>query len=207
MTSRFFRVLVCFVRQWLHDHASSTEAEDFTRFQREGGLGPLSPGIRQSLVRVLVSPDEYSSWFLWEMTSRMFPSFRIYLVRQWIHARVSQGCCGMAGFAGYDAPRAVLFDSGRCKAGFVSAVFPLVSTGPSVRSHRCSSWTSLACELFSETGTLSAVCLQTVEIPQLPFFAMLLTCPLLCMSGRRHHRPGAAAWSSELTQCFPCCSH
>ena len=40
------------------------------------------------------------------------PVFRFYLVRQWVHARVSQGCCGMAGFAGYDAPRAVFFDSG-----------------------------------------------------------------------------------------------
>ena len=38
--------------------------------------------------------------------------------------RQVQGCCGMAGFAGYDARRAVFFDSGRCKAGFVFAVFP-----------------------------------------------------------------------------------
>ena len=38
MTSGIFRVLVCFVRQWLHDHASFPEAEDFTRSQREGPL-------------------------------------------------------------------------------------------------------------------------------------------------------------------------
>ena len=126
---------------------------------------------------------------------RMFPLFRKCFVRQWIHARASQGCCGMACFAGYDAPRAVLIDSGRCKAGFVSAVFPLVSTGPSLRSHRCRSWTSLTCPLYSETSTFSAVCSQTVEIPQVRFFAMLLTGELLCMSGRRHHRRGAGAVS------------
>ena len=85
------------------------------------------------------------------------------MVRQWMHARVSQGCCGLAGFACYDAPHAVLFGCGRCKAGFASAVFPLVSTGPSFwvhgvmdlkdipwRSHRCISRISLTCPLYSE---------------------------------------------------------
>ena len=135
MTSGIFRVLVCFVRQWLHDHPSFSEAEDFTRFQRDEGLGSLSQCSWQSPVCVLVSPDEYRSWILWEMTSRVYPYSVFPWVRQWIHARVSQGCCGLAGFAGYDAPRAVFFDSGRCKAGFVLAVFPPVSTGPSFWLH------------------------------------------------------------------------
>ena len=102
--------------------------------------------------------------------------FRFSLVRQWIHARVSQGCSGLAGFASYDAPRAVFFDSGRCKAGFVFAVFLLASTGPSFwlrsvmdlkdifppwRSRRCSSWTSLTCPLCSETGMHSPTVQRT----------------------------------------------
>ena len=32
----------------------------------------LSPCSRQSPVCVLVSPEEYRSWIVWEMTSRMF---------------------------------------------------------------------------------------------------------------------------------------
>ena len=41
MTSVIFRVLVCFVRQWLHDHASSTESLS----------GPFSPYSALSLIR------------------------------------------------------------------------------------------------------------------------------------------------------------
>ena len=52
-----------------------TEAEDFTRFHREGGLGSLSPCIRHCPVCVLVSPEEYRSWIPWERASRMFPFF------------------------------------------------------------------------------------------------------------------------------------
>ena len=81
------------------------------------------------------------------------PVFRIYLVRQWIHAPVSQGCCGTAGFVGYDAPRAVFFDSGRCKAGFVSAVFPLV-----VRPKILASW------CYGPEGHF-----HSVEVPQVQF--------------------------------------
>ena len=72
MTSGIFRVLVCFVRQWLHDHVSFTEAEDFTRFQREGGLGSF-PYVSWCRLMSTGAGFEYKSWILWEMTSRMFP--------------------------------------------------------------------------------------------------------------------------------------
>ena len=77
------------------------------------------------------------------------------------------------------------------------------------RSHRCSSWTSLTCPLCSETGTFNAVCVQTVEIPQVPFLVMVLTCPLLCMSRSSTSlswRRGRFPWSSEQIMRFPCCS-
>ena len=52
-------------------------------------------------------------------------------------------------------------------------------------------------------------CVQTLEIPQVPFLVLLLTCPLLCMSRsstspswRRSRFP----WFSELIMRFPCCS-
>ena len=32
--------------------------------------------------------------------------------------------------------------------------------------------------VVSETGTFSAVCVQTVKIPQVPFLVMFLTCPV-----------------------------
>ena len=47
------------------------------------------------------------------------PVFRIYLVRQWIHARVGQGCCGLACLAGYDAPRAVFFSASWFDSGYM----------------------------------------------------------------------------------------
>ena len=91
-----------------------------------------------------------------------------------VHAALVVDNGGMAGFGGYDAPRAVL--------AFHSGVL-LLSAGPRFsaswsdmdrkpctspwRSHRCSSWTSLTCPLCSETGTCSAVCAQFVEIPRL----------------------------------------
>ena len=75
----------------------------------------------------------------WEMTSRIISAFSAYLLDSGYMYGVSlRGCVlvdynsGIAGFAGYDAPRAVFFDSGRCKAGFVLAVFPLVVDRPTI---------------------------------------------------------------------------
>ena len=78
--------------------------------------------------------------------------------------------------------------------------------GPARCSHRCSSWTSLTCPLCSETGTFSAVCVQTVEIPQVPFLVLLLTCPVLCMSRSSTSpswRRGRFPWSCEQIMRFP----
>ena len=60
-----------------------------------------------------------------------------------------------------------------------------------------------------ETGTFSAVCVQTVEIPQVQFLVMVLTCPFLCMSRSSTSlswRRGRFPWSSEQIMRFPCCS-
>ena len=78
------------------------------------------------------------------------------------------------GFAGYSAHRAgiaryVLLVVGRPKVfGIMVVVVRKPCTSP-WRSHRSSSWTSLTCPLCSETGTFSAVCVQTVEIPQVQY--------------------------------------
>ena len=75
----------------------------------------------------------------WVMTSQVISAFSAYWLGSGYMYGVSlRGCAlvdynsGMAGFAGYDAPRAVFFDSGRCKAGFVLAVFPLVADRPTI---------------------------------------------------------------------------
>ena len=50
---------------------------------------------------------------------------------------------------------------------------------------------------------------QPVEIPQVPFFGMLLTCPSMCMlrsSITPSWRRGRFPWSSEQIMRFPCCS-
>ena len=110
----------------------------------------------------------------------------------------------VAGVAWFDAPRAVL----AFLAVFVFDADWKPCTSP-WRSHKCSSWTCLTCPLCSETGTFSAVCVQTVEIPQVPFLVMLLTCPLLCMSRSSTSpswRRGLFPWSSEQIMRFPWCS-
>ena len=61
---------------------------------------------------------------------------------------------GMAGFAGSDAPRAVFFDSGRCKAGFVLAVFFLVVDRPTILATWC----------YGPDGHF-----HSVEVPQVQF--------------------------------------
>ena len=62
----------------------------------------------------------------WVMTSRVISAFSTHwLDSGYMHGVSLRGCAlvdydsGMAGFAGYYAPRAVFFDSGRCNAGVV----------------------------------------------------------------------------------------
>ena len=69
---------------------------------------------------------------------------------------------GTAGFAGYDAPRAVLafhavFNSfvGKPKIFRIMVDMDWKPCTSPWRSHRCSSWTSLTCPLCSETGLYS----------------------------------------------------
>ena len=162
---------------------------------------------------------------------RKCPRIQRCLVRQWILVASVYSLClateigtpfsdeevaalvvfngGMAGFAGYDAPRAVLaFHSVFCSFVGRPKIFGIVvdvdwkRCASPWRSHRCSSWTSLTCPLCSETGTFSAVCVQTVEIPQVQFLVMFLTCPLLCMSRSSTSpswRRGRFPWFSEQT--------
>ena len=83
---------------------------------------------------------------------------------------VYRGCAlvvynsGLAGFAGYDAPRAVFFDSGRCKAGFV----PLVVDRPKMLA-------SLFC---GPEGHF-----HSVEVPTGAVLVTSLTCPLCSETG------------------------
>ena len=120
------------------------------------------------------SPEEYSYVEFSGSTFRKCSRILHYLVRQWILVASVHGLC-LATETGAHSPW---------------------------RSHRFSSWTSLTCPLCSETGTFSAVCVQTVEIPLVPFFVMLLTCPLLCMSRSSTSpswRRGRFPWSHEQT--------
>ena len=102
MTSGIFHVLVCFVRQWLHDHASLTESLS----------GPFSPYSALSLVRQRIHALHQSTELFEE--AHIFPREGDSGHRIQRYAWFNSGYKFMrqtaeAGFASDLTPRAVLF--------------------------------------------------------------------------------------------------